>query len=336
MKFLCKKRVQCILILLLGRALLNHMKYSSIWILGICLLFASCKKEPEVVTFSGNEIPDYSEIPTLLVENYVNSLYIDLIGREPTDAEMNLDVAALESGSLDVASRTAIVNKLMTSTLFIEGDTSYAHAYSQKFYDDNKARFLDGISEGEVLEQYYLYYYISVQDSLNGNILAYELNRQQSDRVKDVIDSKSQMRLGQISNDEMCRRMCFNVIYDDLNMNTFNFINATFDDLFYRFPTEAELDEAFEPIEQVPSAEDPDLTAYLFGQIFSNKSEYLQVLTTSEEFSEGMIRWAYLGLLSREPTTIEVYNLLDIFNTGNNIKAVQKSILISDEYAGFE
>jgi hypothetical protein len=48
-----------------------------------------------------------------------------------------------------------------------------------------------------------------------------------------------------------------------------------------------------------------------------------------------MIRWAYQSLLSREPTSAEVYFLLPTFNNGQNIKAVQQSIIIGDEYAGF-
>ncbi len=311
------------------------MKYTTILSFVLLLFISSCKKEKELVTFTNNNIPAYEEVPTLLVENYVNRLFIDLIGREPTDIEMNNEVAALESTDLSSASRNTLVDKLMSSTVFIEGDSSYAQAYSQKYYDDNKSRFLDGMSEVDVIYQYNVYYGISVQDSAAGNMLAYELNRQVSNQVKDVILSRKQFQLGQINSREMCRRMCRNVMYDDLHMGSFNFINATFDDLFFRFPTEFELDEAFPPIEQVPD-ENLELSGYLFGQIFSDKAGYLEALTSAEEFSEGMIRWAYLALLSREPSSAEVYTQLSVFNTNYNIRAVQKSILITDEYAGFD
>jgi hypothetical protein len=308
---------------------------SLLMILVVFVSIVGCKKETETVVFSNNNIPAYSEVPTILVENYVNRVYIDLIGREPTDIEMSSDVTALESADLSADARIALVQKLMNSEVYIEGDSSYSHAYHQKFYDDNKARFLDGMSEGEVVEQYQLYYGISVQDSLAGNMLAYEVNRNEANKVKAVIDSKYLLRTEEIMVDDMCKSMCYNVIYDNLHMNTFNYINATFDDLFFRFPTDAELDEAYEPIEQAPSSEDPDLTGYLFGEVFSNKDEYINVLTRTAEFSEGMIRWAYQSLLSREPTSAEVYFLLPTFNNGQNIKAVQQSIIIGDEYAGF-
>jgi hypothetical protein len=296
----------------------------------------SCKKEPETVVFSNNNIPQYSEVPTILVENYVNRMFIDLIGREPTDQEMASEVAALESAGLSSESRLLLAEKLMNSQFYIEGDSSYAHAYHQKFYDDNKARFLDGISESEVWEEYYLYYFISVQDSMLGNMLAYEVNRSQANKVRDVLNSRYQLRTGQIDVSEVCRRMCYNSIYDNINMNTFNYINATFDDLFFRFPTDAELDEAFEPVEQVPSAEDPDLAGYLFGEVFTNKEEYIGVLTSCDEFSEGLIRWAYLSLLAREPSTPEVFVMLNKLGPDYNLKEVQKAILATDEFAGFD
>jgi len=297
----------------------------------LLLLFVSCcfgcNKSEETI-FTGNSAPPYSEIPTLLVENYVNRIYIDLIGREPTDTEMSNDVSSLESGVLSIAARNAVVDKLMESTVFLEGDTSYSHAYSKKVYEDQKARFLDGASEFDMYEQFYLYYGISVQDSAAGNMLSYEINRIESEKMKLAIRSRNEYRLGQITIDEICSRMCFNVMYDDINMNSFNFINATFNDLFYRFPTEAELEQCYDPV-------DASIPGSLFGQSISNKSDYLEVLISNDEFAQGMIRWAYFTLLSREPSTSELYFALQNYNPDNDIRTIQKFIIVSDEYAGF-
>jgi hypothetical protein len=121
----------------------------------------------------------------------------------------------------------------------------------------------------------------------------------------------------------------FNSIYDEINMNTFNFINASFDDSFFRFPTETELENAFPTIEF-------NGAGVLFGQSISTKSDYLLVLTTSSEFREGMIRWCYRNLLARDAESFEVVALLPVFNNGFDTKLVQQHILISDEYAGFD
>jgi methionine synthase II (cobalamin-independent) len=179
------------------------------------------------------------------------------------------------------------------------------------------------------MEQYAIIYSNAIQDSLNGNIPGYQVQMIEANKIKAVLDSKEDLRLEVITVDEMYRRMMFNSIYDDINMNTFNFINATFDNLFYRYPTEAEMDLAYPAIEFNGSGE-------VFGQIVTNKTEYLQVLSTSNEYKEGMIRWAYMQLLSREPISSEVFNRMDEMNDGYNIDLVQQSILISDEYAGFD
>jgi hypothetical protein len=314
----------------------NHLRMRKLFIILVFTIsLFSCKKKTETVTFTNNEIPDYSGVPTLLVENYVNRLFIDLVGREPTNAEMDTEVAALESGGLSAASRSTLVDKLMSSSAPIDGDTSYAHAYAQKIYDDHKARFLDGIAENQVFEEYGLYYNISIQDSLVGNMLAYEVNRELAMRALDVIKIKEQFRNGQINVDEMCRRMCYNTMYDNLHMGTFNYVNATFDDLFYRYPTDVELDEAYDAVEGVPSEGEGDISGYLFGELFSTKKEYLNVLIGSQEFDEGFVRWCYLALLSREPNTGEVYSRLSSLTGAIDIKSLQKSILITDEYAGF-
>ncbi|MFN8863654.1 MAG: hypothetical protein ACK500_07275 [Flavobacteriales bacterium] len=288
----------------------------------------SCKKEEQVV-FTDNDIPPYSEIPTLLVENYVNRLYIDLIGREPTDAEMAADVAALEAADLSMAVRIALVQFLTGSEEAASADETYKSAYFRKFYEDQKARFLDGIGEGALMDDYNVFRGLAVTDSIQGNILGYEIFMLEANKLMAVMDSRIDLQNGTITVDEMCRRMMFNSIYDEINMNTFNFINASFDDSFFRFPTETELENAFPTIEF-------NGPGVLFGQSISTKSDYLLILTTSSEFREGMIRWCYRNLLARDAESFEVVALLPVFNNGFDTKLVQQHILISDEYAGFD
>jgi len=298
-----------------------------LFFIAVILLVLGCKK-PEQETFTNNTIPQYTGTPTLLVENYVNRLYIDLIGREPTDSEMTADVQALEGAALSEQSRTNLVNKLMHSTSFVPGDTSYAHAYHQKFYNDNKARFLEGTAENLIVNEYWMYRGNAIQDSLNGFMLAYELQMTEANKLKDLFYSKKDLREGTINVVEMCRRMSFNTVYDGINMGAFNFINSCFDNMLYRYPTGGEY-ALCEP------AVESSLSGQLFGTIISNKAEFLNVLLLSQEYHEGMIRWTYQSLLSREPTSAETYTLTNSFMLTKDIQAVQRRILISAEYAGF-
>src|SRR6218665_3290708 len=81
----------------------TRMRYP--FLLSVVALFVVGCKKPEQEVFTDNNIPVYTGTPTLLVENYVNRLYIDLIGREPNDAEMAADVQVLENASLSQQAR---------------------------------------------------------------------------------------------------------------------------------------------------------------------------------------------------------------------------------------
>lgn len=297
------------------------------FLIGALLLLNGCKKE-ETITYSNNTIPEYDNVSTLLIENYVNRLFIDLIGREPTDEELSQETAVLENANLSINSRKALVDKIMTDETTSLDNITYKSAYYNKLYEDLKARFLAGASEADLMSTYYLYYVISVQDSLNNNMLAYEINRNRANIMLGVMNCKTELQTGAITLREACRRMCFNQTYDDINMNSFNYINATFDDLFFRYPTAAELDQAFPPV-------DYNSSGYLFGTTITSKSEYIALMVSNAEFDEGSVRWAYNSLLGREPLSGELFALLPVFSANDNYQAIQKAIAITDEYAGW-
>ncbi|NQX91631.1 MAG: hypothetical protein HRT74_05820 [Flavobacteriales bacterium] len=290
------------------------------------LVLSSCKKEE--VVYSDNDVPAYNEIPTVLVQNYVNRSYIDLLGREPFDEEMTAEVTLLEDASLSTQSRSNMITRLMTSDESAGADVTYKDVYYNKLYEDMKARFLEGASEGNLAYTYNLYYQLAIADSINGNLTLYVLFNQEAEKVLDVINSQAQLRDSEIEIDEMVRRMLFNAVYDDINMNSFNFINAAFDDLYFRFPTEAEFEASFNIIEY-------NFPDQLFGTTIQNKPQFVDVMIGNNEFDEGMIQWAYESLLSREATSNEVFELIGNFQDTRDFQRIQRSIMIQDEYAGF-
>jgi hypothetical protein len=134
--------------------------------------------------------------------------------------------------------------------------------------------------------------------------------------------------MGVIKVKDVCARLLNNEVYDEINMNTFNFLRASFNDLFFRFPTQSEFDNGYDMIEY----ESPEI---LFGVSGQNKGDYISIMVNSKEFYEGMIRWLYQTLLVREPTTTEVYNHMTTFYADHDVQKVQNDILQTDEYANF-
>ncbi|RMD73137.1 MAG: hypothetical protein D6818_05270 [Bacteroidetes bacterium] len=271
-------------------------------------LWTGCRKE--LIVIPDNEPPVVNNVPAIKIEHYVNRLFIDLLGREPLDDELAREVAALRAAELSQAARLALVVKLQSDTSWVEGDSSYRRAWSQHFYNLAKVRCLEGASDAEI------------RQFLNN------ATPDDSVRLLDVLASRRALELGQIQAHELFARMVYNRVYDQINMNTFNFVNATFDNLLWRYPTHAEFQAGFDMVEH-------GYTRTLFGEEGSSKDDYVQILTHSYEMFEGMIIWVYEQLLARRPTTEETIRLLPDFYQHRDIRKIQQAVLVTDEYAGF-
>ena len=294
----------------------------------LALVIFSCKKD-ELEVVPDNTAPPYDGIPTVVVQNYVNRLFIDLIGREPLDVEMDAEVATLESNSLSLNSRKDLVNKLMTNTDFIQGDSSYNHAYYRRLYELSKSRTLEAASDAQIDFYIGLEQQAATADSLGGDSAGLAEHRFEIEKMNMVKSSWREYKDSLIECDEMLRRMCYNRVYDQINMNSFNYINATFDDLYQRFPTQSEFDNAYDMVEyNVPNI--------IFGQAGTTKRDYIDIMISVQEFYEGMIRWSYNTYLARDPSTYEVFTAMNTFWSDHDLQKVQRDILITDEYANFD
>jgi len=291
----------------------------------LLLAFASCK--PEEIVFPDNPVPPYDEISTILVQNYVNRMYIDLIGREPTDLEMERDVELLEADSLSFEIRLAVMNELMAGTDSLDG-TTYRTLYHEKLYTDLKARFLEGASDAILNERYGLARGMAITDSLNGNWEGYAINQANAERLLAVLECAVDLELEEIDVREACARMMWNDIYDQINMNSFNFVNASFDDLYQRFPTQSEFDVAYEIVEY-------NLPNLIFGFSANDKPSFIEALVWNPEWNEGMVRWQFRTFLARDPSDAEVLEAVNEFALNGKTADIQRYILRSDEYAGF-
>ena len=305
------------------------MRYSRFLLIlfSVSLLASGCKKDSELVP--DNDAPYYSEVSDLLIENYIQRVYIDQIGREPFDSEMNSERTSLKAANLSIESRETMITKLQSNTDFIEGDISYKHAYYNRLYEQGKARFMEAASDAEIQEVMGPIAGGILGDSLNGNWEAVAEAHLQLAKLQAVLDSEEDYFLAEIGIADMCSAMINNAVFDEINMNTFNFVNASFDNLFFRFPTDAEFYAGFNMIEY-------NQPASLMGKSGQNKQEYIDILVNSREFYEGLIIWSYQVLQAREPSTAETNQLMIDLWVDHDLQKVQRSIMVTDEYAHFE
>ena len=278
-------------------------------LLALLLLISACSKE--LIIVPDNDPPFVGNVSTVKIENYVNRLFIDNIGREPIDSEMQKEVQALKDANLSKEAREVLIDKLQTNTDFLVGDTSYQQAYYQQLYTLAKIRCLEGASD----------------EAIRGFIGIAE-GESEINRLYAVLNTRDDLMNGNIQFHEAFARMIYNRVYDKINMNSFNFVNASFDNLLWRFPSKVEFDAGFDMVEF-------NRSNTLFGKSGQNKGDYVKLFTESREMFEGLIIWAYQQLVARRPSTAETVALLADFYENKNISLIQKKIMVTNEYANF-
>ena len=305
-------------------------KLTSLVAIFLSVLFLGCSKEEvpgEIIP--NNNAPYYDGISTVLVQNYVNRLFIDLIGREPLDVEMIKEVDALREASLSFDARDSLISKLQNNEDLREGDSSYKAAYYNRLYELFKVKMLEGASDAEIEKERNMVYFALKIDSITGDWYNHGIHLEKINKLERVLLIDEEYRDDVIEIKDAFARLLDNAVYDKINMNTFNFLRASFSDLFYRFPTQPEFDNGYVIIED-------NTPGIIFGQYASSKYEFIEILVNSKEFYEGMIRWTYRSLVAREPSTYEIEKGMNTFYFDHDLPALQKIILKTDEYANFE
>ena len=306
----------------------NNRIKTMIWGIFLSSLIYSCTKS-ENIDITNNKLPKYKSISTLRIENYVQRMFIDLLGRESTNQERDSFTAQLKRANLHDSCRTRLVRTLLYDTTYHSGDSSYRHAFAQRIYDISKARFLEGASDPSIAQFVGNLDFAIAIARLEGDSTRVYLYYDYRKKYFDVLNSRILFRKNQIDYRQMTAMMINNSIYDGINMNSFNFVNAAFDNVLSRKPTTDEFNRAYDIIEK-------NLSRSLFGRWATNKNEFCQVLTEADAFHEGQIRWFYYVMVQREPTTAEVSKLFYPFVKSHRIEEILETILITDEYAQFE
>lgn len=293
----------------------------------VFIFLTSCSEKEQVVQKNNTPL-DVHRVSTIKIKNYVNRTFIDIIGRNPTDEEMDSIVTDLEENNLSKEARIEFINRLQTDNSFRIGDSSYQKVYYQRVYDMVKSKMIEGTDDSEFHRSIGNAKFAVKVARLEGDSVRVFRALAGIDKAQSVLNSKLDYRYGRITINTMFARMANNAVYDEINMNTFNFINASFDDMFYRFPTQEEFNIAFDIIQN-------NEIGFLFDGYATNKAEYCTLLSRSDEFYVGLINWTYNNILSRNPTAQEVNNLFAKLHDNDNFQWLQYTIASSDEYANF-
>lgn len=275
------------------------------------LFFSSCEKD-DIIYIEGNQAPPDTTIENITKENYINKLYISILGRQATTVEFNAGLVILNQNNLSKNNREELVDA-------VHANEAYFHNEYRIIRED----VINGIDTNEVPE------YISIfeQTKAGTNDQAY---------IKIIDDYLAKLHLMKeiipdllsktIDFSEVQKRCIYNHFYDEINMGTENFVVSLFQNFLFRYPTSAELTECSNMVDGVQSI--------VFFKIGQSKEDFIDIFFSNSEYFEGQVRVAYLRFLFREPTDIESTTLAASYKSSLDFKAMQKQILTSDEYVG--
>ncbi len=295
------------------------------FILIISLLFAvwGCRRTENIeninhqnVVIANNNPPAYDGITTIQVQAYINRAFIDLLGREPIQNELDLYTQNLKDNNLDSASRVNMLNAMIGSSEYFD----YLHKVNmQRFLGQyDSARIEDDLTTLDLAHRNAQ----SRGDLALSQYFGYEIYR-----LTQLKTAKVVYQNGGSLNDYLGRFV--NVQrFDDINMGSLNFVVACFEAFLKRLPTDYETTSSVDMCDGA--------SAYLFLEDGLSKGDFIRILCYSDGFYEGLVLDIYLQMLSRRPSSAEMATYtLGLKNGAYSYQILQRKVAITDEYADF-
>ena len=285
------------------------------------VLFAvSCKKETitthENLVVSGNVAPPYDGVPTIKIEVYINKLYIDLLGIQPSSTELNYSVNYLKDNKLRMGARDTLVSQLLNKDQYFE-----------RLFTLNSAKFIEGINKYQIDQEIATQVYISTFLLASGDTFSSQIVDLNIVRLTTLSQSDSLYKNNIISLNEFYASFTNNSFYEDLNMGSLNFVKASFEHYFSRQGSQTEITNGVKIVD--------NQSAILLMQNGNSKQDFINIMTNSNEFYQGLVIESFRDLLSRNPSSVESSVYTQEIKATNNLGNLKKNILILDEYAGF-
>lgn len=286
----------------------------------IVFIFFSCKKQTitqhENLIIDGNVVPPYDGISSTQIKVYVNKLHIDLLGIQADDTTLDVFTAYLKQQELTEVSRDSVIDVLLAQDEFYD-----------RLFTTLCARLLESISRYEIQQEAATYYFVAQQQYSIGDTTFGQYVDFLADKLTKLSHCDSLYRIGDISLNEFYGTFSDNPIYDEINMGSLNFVISCFENYLFRAPTVTEETNGVDMV-------DGQSAPLLHGD-GNSKFDFIDLVTTSDEFYEGLVIENYTSYLGRQPDSYEMYAGSQLVKSGADLKGLKKSILHSDEYAGF-
>lgn len=279
------------------------------YILGL-LFVALIACESEVYNdIDGNSAPFDPTVTYEERDQYIEKVYITLMGRKPNTQEQTDARVIIDQNPRDSSLRYQFVSSL-TGT----------RSAAIKRWDDIRSELLESVDTTEIIGMVYNLNQL-MQGAPAEQKFIYQAEIDRLTRIQYATDS---LFAGVYSVRELHAYAVDNLFYDDINMGAENFVVSVFDHFLYRYPTQYELSSGKQMVEGFRDV--------LFLQSGEGKADFIDIFFSSNAYDEGVVRYVYLNYLFREPSSAELQTLKTSFSTENDFSAVQARIMSTDEY----
>lgn len=272
----------------------------------------SCKKEAELVEIPGNQAPPDYTISSVVKENYVNKVYISVLGREPDSTEFQSGLFYINQHNLSLADRQSFLDEVFAKP-----------EYNQKLYETASVKLLNSYDTSAITQQIAIYQFL-LTDSAYASV--FDLINMEIVRLQELKAVPADLNSGSLTTVGMHRRLINNYFYDQINMGTENFVVSTFQHFMDRYPTDNELQQGKNMVD--------GLSAIIFLTQGTSKDNYMDIILNTDNYFESQVRELYLRYLFRQPDSEEMSKYTSEYKLDLDYKKLQKNILSSDEYVG--
>ncbi len=271
----------------------------------------SCKKYEEE-TISGNQAPPDGTVSTVTIENYVNKVYISVLGRKPDQTESGAGISILRQTNLSGPGRMQFLDEVFSNP-----------EYKTNLYEKAKIDLLNNLDTTEIAV------YISIFNTLlldSAYMASWDLLQAELNRLYDMQNISIDMQTGALDERGLFRRCCNNYFYDQINMGSLNFVVSLFQHFLDRYPTDYELQQGIQIVN--------GNSGTLFLQTGLSKSDLLDIFFASSDYYEGQVRQYYKRYLFRSPGSSEMGLATQKYQSTGDYEQMQKDILATNEYIG--
>jgi hypothetical protein len=285
---------------------------NSLYLFALALVF-SCSKEPTELIPNNVAPPDYT-VDRVIKENYINKLYISMLGREPNTDEFN-SARDLLGDEVTQESREILVENVQAK-----------EEYYDNMFNIIRQDLINGVDTNQIREDYIN----GFEEALENSDDPFEIQEIEEGLVKLYLlyNSTDDLKANTATITEIQVRCVNNFIYDEINMGSFNYVVSIYQNFLHRYPTEYEIENGVKMLD--------DEQAVCFGGNGNSKSDFNTLFFNHDGYYEGQVINIYNRILFRNPSSSESYELTTLFKSNKDYKELQKRILITDEYLGIE